>query len=139
MKKKKKPAFHKFFYNEKLYHTPIILCVGDLGEFHKYAERTFEDQPDDENRFLSGFYTKYILRVNEHTSEAKHVIFINEPDDFYTLSHEIVHLCRTVFIDRGIPTDLKDNDETFAYLHTHLLKILWRKMGKLQKPLPKKK
>ena len=138
-----KQKFHKFSYYEKLFHIPIVLCTGDMEKYNQYIDKEFNACHDDSVRSLDGFYTKFTKDISQGVSEH-HVIFINRSDDYHTLSHELIHLCATALSDRGIGVDLKIEDETFAYVHTHLLSVLWHKVSpkpkpKKKKPLPQKK
>lgn len=53
--------------------------------------------------------------------------WIADPQDIVTLVHECIHLANRILRDRGItvtPTD----DETLAYYHGYLFKVLWNEM-----------
>ena len=59
------------------------------------------------------------------------LVWLSDPQDFYSLLHETVHLVRMVFEDRGVNTDLRNEDETFAYYQMFWFRELWRFFGKV--------
>lgn len=128
-KKDKRPFYKKYSYYEELYHINVVLCVGDLDRHMDFIGRRFNSTHDNVNR-LAAFYASFEEEREDGLVNDVYVIFINEIDDFYSLSHELIHLCREALVNRGISVDLEKEDETFAYLHTHLLIKLWRQMGK---------
>lgn len=140
-KLKKQPKYKTYTYYEKLFHIEIVLCVGDLDKHMAYIGKRF-DSTHDEVHQLAGFFAMFEEKFKDGVEEI-YVIYIKELDDFYTLSHELIHLCREVLVNRGIGVDLALEDETFAYLHTHLLQLTWKKMGAwctpAKEPLKKKK
>ena len=137
--KKQKPAFYKFDYFEKVFLIDIVLCVGDMDQYFKYVGKNFNVTNGSSMSSLEGCSRRFTKKDDTNIVSTFYVIYLRNLNNFYTLSHELIHLCRTAFIDRGVPVDLEGDDETFAYLHTHLLKELWRKMGKKTNSLSKKK
>ena len=69
------------------------------------------------------------------------VIWIADVSNFYTLSHELIHMVKNVFEKNKIPF-APDNDETIAYYHTYWFRRIWHDMGiyndKKYKPVLKK-
>lgn len=141
LKKVLKPKYKQYAHYEKLFHINTLLCVGDLKKHMAYIEKRF-NSTHDRVQSLAGFYVRFDEEFDDGIDEV-YVIYLRSLDDFYTLSHELIHLCREALVDRGVGADLDIQDETFAYLHTHLLQVMWKKMGAWiglkKKPLPLKK
>ena len=58
-------------------------------------------------------------------------IHIDNPQNFYLLMHECVHIVNRIFEDRDIYYD-KAEDELFAYYLTFWFKKLWRYYGNIK-------
>lgn len=71
------------------------------------------------------------------TVTTEYLVVVYRKEDFYTLSHELIHLVKDIFLTTGVPFN-SNNDETIAYYHEFWLKRLWRIMNK-SKNKPKKK
>jgi hypothetical protein len=140
---KKKSKFYKISYTEPLYSIKLVVCAGDIAKYHTYIKKEFDAEVDqDDIATMSGFFAKFDKCINAHSTQEVYVVYMNAANDFYTLSHELIHLCRKALDDRGIGVDLVKEDEVFAYLHTHLLLESWRAINNKatkKKTLRKKK
>lgn len=116
-----------YSFHEPVFLADVILLYGgelkELSEWYKNKHITSDCDPK-----LQGYVELLDHTLKDGTIERSYIIRIEE-DDFYTLSHECLHLTRHILTDRGIPFDGK-NDETIAYYQGYWLKKLWRITGK---------
>lgn len=66
---------------------------------------------------------------NGNSLGGEHFIWINGKDNYYTLTHECLHLVKGVCEALSIPFD-KDNDELVAYYQEYWVRRLWRVVSK---------
>lgn len=97
--------------------------VDDLTNWYKKKKIVSDQDPK-----LLGYVELVDYTKKDKTIERSYIIRIEE-NDFYTLSHECIHLVRHILDDRGIPFR-PENDEVVAYYHTYWLKRLWRLTNK---------
>lgn len=58
-----------------------------------------------------------------------YVVWLLRKKDYYTLTHEVVHLASRILKDRSI--DIRDsNQEVLAYYQEYWVKILWKAISK---------
>lgn len=93
-----------------------------IAELKKYMDaRNIEF--NEEGEFVEG------LSFDVNIKDVQHYwIYLRDRRNFYTLSHEIIHMVKAIFRDRGIPF-CAENDETLAYYHTYWLRKMWRAIG----------
>ena len=90
------------FYDEVFFVEVTVMLVSSLGK--NGGECLSEDSDDGIKHY----------KIN--------LIEINQFD----LVHECIHLTKGVFEDRGIPLNLKEDDETFAYYHNYWCCKIWK-------------
>lgn len=66
-----------------------------------------------------------------------YLLWLEDCTDFYALLHETVHLVKLTLEDRGMNTNLSNEDEVFAYYQMFWFRKLWRFYGNI-KPEDKK-
>ena len=93
--------------------------ISDLTSWYNKKKITSDCDPK-----LQGYVELLDYTKKDKTVERSYIIRIEEKD-FYTLSHECIHLVRHILDDRGIPFS-PQNDEVIAYYHNYWLKRLWR-------------
>lgn len=113
----------KRFY-DPVFSATVILATG---KWENIKVRGFVFLQEDGKTTSGG--VSIIDKEKDGQVWKEYLVHVEDKGDFYTLSHEVVHLVRWIFTDRGILFD-NTNDETIAYYHTYWLKKLWRAMSK---------
>ena len=70
--------------------------------------------------------------VDQKDFTEKQIIWIGDLSNFYTLSHELIHFVKDVFVRDKIPF-VVENDETIAYYHTFWFRKIWHDIGEFNK------
>jgi hypothetical protein len=99
---------------EPLYKTALTLVIG--GDRNKYLENTLGCKKEyvdiSRDARCEGMYFR-IRRENNTKGLNLSVIWLKNPS-IPQLTHELVHMCNSVFIERDIAHSLRD-DEAFCY------------------------
>ena len=105
---------------EPLLFANVIFVIGNSKETAKEYDVNLD--------FLVGcvFFNDKTLKGNP---VRDYIVWIESPDKFYDLMHEVIHLVRVIFVDRKIPVN-EFNDEIFAYYHGYFFKKMWKICGK---------
>lgn len=97
--------------------------VEEVKNWYKKKKITSDFDPK-----LQGYVELLDFTKDDGTVERSYILRIEE-NDFYTLSHECLHLVRHILTDRGVPFR-PENDEVIAYYQGYWLKRLWRLTNK---------
>lgn len=134
IKEKKSAAAQKFVYHHIYYDLVFHVCLdfyaGDREEIKKMIFKKYFYKTRDNCNGES------VEMVNTKANTTTNVIWIGDLSNFYTLSHELVHLTKSVFEARKIPFTCR-NDETIAYYHTYWFRKLWHDIGEYDKKFKK--
>jgi hypothetical protein len=100
-------------------------CTADeVNEWYKKHKIGDKTEKQDKNGFSMEIENSW-----HGQTITEFLIVVYNVDDFYTLSHELIHLVRNVFAQRKLNFD-SDNDEAIAYYHEYWLRRFWRLMDK---------
>lgn len=113
--------FHKS-YSEKIFKVELDVYVGDREEvskmiFDKYQYKIRED-----------CLGEHVEMVNEKQHELRNIVWVSDYSNFYTLSHELIHLVKCIFGRDSIPFN-GENEEAIAYYHTYWFKRIWHDLN----------
>lgn len=122
IQKKKKTEKIKYHFNCPIFNDDIYLFIGskekanafcrDLNITDKHLGKTAEIA--DTNSLLpEGF-----------------LVWVKEPEMYYTIVHECLHLTRLIFAYHGVPFN-ETNDEVMAYYQEFWVEKFWHIMGNL--------
>ncbi len=100
----------KYTFYDKVYFADVLLTIGKTDGVLAASTQVETKQ------------TKKGLNVRYH-------VHLDDAKDFYGLMHECIHLVKHIFIDRGVPFTV-ENDEGIAYYTMYWFKTMWRKLGK---------
>lgn len=135
----KKLKTHKFY--DALYLADIQFCYGDPVEFNQYIKDDYNVNLTHDPLGVDGVQFS-VERDADDGPEKIYFIFLRHVDDLAALAHEIIHLVKDIFVDRGVGVDLETEDEHFTYYHSYLMKLFMSKLKekkKRKKRLTKKK
>ncbi|MHA1402007.1 MAG: hypothetical protein ACTSQE_16790 [Candidatus Heimdallarchaeaceae archaeon] len=60
------------------------------------------------------------------------LVWIDKPENYYTIVHECLHLTKIIFMYHGVPFN-SENDEFIAYYQNYWVRKFWHKMSKFVK------
>lgn len=122
---KKRNKLCKKFY-EPLFKVEVWLLTGyEPVEIEKWfkSRKIERDDQIDISEDIGGYW-----RIPEN-SKYPHIVWVRKFDNYYTLTHELVHLALAIMKNKGIPVDLA-NEEMIAYLVEYYVKTFWREISK---------
>jgi len=111
-------------FKEKVFSVGVTLIYNcsaiELENYFKKKKVTFEGNI----RGSSGATFEIEEDCKDGGVFTTFYIWVIDKNDFYSLSHECIHLVKYIFSAHGVPIN-KENDEIFAIYHTYWLKKLW--------------
>jgi hypothetical protein len=116
---KKKKLFKKF--NCDVFTNAVWLLAGYTPEeYKKFLDKKGLPLEND---------IKYDRGGTSRFNGGLITVWIKKFDDYYTLTHEVVHASTFIMENKGIPTG-KDNDEVLAYLVEYWTRKFWKAISK---------
>lgn len=108
-------------YYEKVYGAPLYLALNMSQDVAKklYAK---EINPS----VMEQKWGKAHAFAYSEDNNTVYGIWIEDTESLPYISHEVFHLAGFILTDRGVKYD-PDNDEPFAYLIEHLVKVVIKK------------
>jgi len=104
----------KFKFICPIFGVEVVLCLGARNVF-----------------YFPGSAAGRAGQVIESVDNGvyKFFIWLDNPEDFYCLVHECLHLVREIFKVVGIPFN-ETNEEIIAYYQSYWVERLWNKISK---------
>lgn len=126
MGRHKKRIRLKKVFTEPVFKSAVIFMAGYcIDDVHKWFKKV-------------GFNLNRKNKLNTNDigsvwsipdSKYSHIVWIGDPEDYYTILHESIHLATTIMDEKGIPIS-KNNDEVLAYLSEFWTRIFWKYISK---------
>ena len=124
-----KKQFQKISLKDKLYCVKIEVCVGDPSEMHEYIKTVYDVDLKEDLESSEGLQFA-ITTKHSKSSVVKYFIYLKKKNDYATLGHELIHLIKDIFTDRGLSVDLKKDEEAFCYYFSYLFETIQENLKK---------
>lgn len=110
-------------YYDPLYFVVLEVVIGPVDEANAYFEqKKYGVKANDE---AAGFTIRLVK-----DKKVKHLIWLLDHNSIYEVTHEIIHLCKSVFVGCGVPFT-PENEEGIAYYQGFWLKKIWNDLGRI--------
>lgn len=128
MKKNSKQKAITKIVTDQVYRRDLLFVIGPFSAVRKTLKRfkiTDPDLPEDVLGLVKIFEEKDSYRIRGKVL----FMWIKNHKDFYTLMHEVTHLCIKIFDLSNMSVE-DTTSEAFAFYHEYWFKKLWIIMSK---------
>lgn len=105
-------------YRDEVFKADVTLLVGNIKESEHYLKKFVNNA-----NFIDA--VGEVITMENKLGHKKRIIWILDKNNQFVLVHELIHLVRMIFEDKGIHFE-KWNDELIAYYQEFWFKKIWR-------------